>query len=78
MREQLSLYVEKVCLCPILRVQIQQVTLCRLLFGVGFFLLCELSIGSLGVERDFLLVKKKTVFFSSVFAKFCDKLHVYA
>lgn len=36
-REQLSLYVEKVPFYPILRVQIQHITLSRLLFGFGVF-----------------------------------------
>lgn len=34
-REQLSLYVEKVSFSPIPRVQIQPITLCRLLFVAG-------------------------------------------
>lgn len=36
-REQLSLYVEKVPFSPGLRVQIQHMTLCRLLFWVWVF-----------------------------------------
>lgn len=36
-REQLSLHIEKVPFYPILRVQIQYITLCRLLFGFWVF-----------------------------------------